>query len=250
MKKPQTDREQSAALMWDWIWPAFVLLEGPFALFFIVLPNPNFPKALLAIALLGVHLVLVYNVRYRRQLARLWSLFGTMTFLNMACFIAGYAIVACFRFRWPRDLGYVLLFMGGVAGIAYWTWRYYTPLMKELLEADCRTGRFDLDRGTFSLLIPPSLYEFKTKVLRKATAILLPYSGVFIAIAAASGVHGGRKLLVGRDLGSGALSLFLAVMCVFAMTCAFYTYRWIRRWEKATGRTMWIKGFEPGLKAS
>ena len=30
------------------------------------------------------------------------------------------------------------------------------------------------------------------------------------------------------------------------MTCAFYTYRWIRRWEKSTGRTMWIKGFEPG----
>jgi hypothetical protein len=33
------------------------------------------------------------------------------------------------------------------------------------------------------------------------------------------------------------------------MTCAFYTYRWIRRWEQQTGRTMWIEGFEPQPKS-
>jgi hypothetical protein len=53
-------------------------------------------------------------------------------------------------------------------------------------------------------------------------------------------------MLIGRDLGLGGLSLLIAVIFVATMTCIFYTYLWIRRWEKQTGRTMWIKGFEPG----
>jgi hypothetical protein len=46
-------------------------------------------------------------------------------------------------------------------------------------------------------------------------------------------------------LGGGTLFLFLAAMFIATATCTLYTYLWIRRWEKETGRTMWIKGFEP-----
>jgi hypothetical protein len=89
------------------------------------------------------------------------------------------------------------------------------------------------------------LLGFKNPLLRKATATLLPYSGILIAVSAASGVRGGSKFLSGRDLGGGTLFLFLAAMFIATATCATYTYLWIRRWEKETGRTMWIKGFEP-----
>ena len=244
MKKPQTDRKQALTLMRGWIWGCFII-EVLFAVAFVVLPNPNLAKVLFAAALLLTHLLLLYHVRYHRQFARFWFLFLAMWFLNLGCFTAGLAMDTGFHFRWPQYGGYGFLLLGGLAGTAYLTWRYYTPILKELYTVDSQTGRFDLEKGTFSLSIPPTLYEYKTPILRKATAILLPYSGVFIAIAAASGVHGGGKLLTGRDLGSGASSLFLAVVCVGTMTCTFYTYRWIRRWEKATGRTMWIKGFEP-----
>lgn len=250
MKKPQSDREQSAALMWDWIWP-FILLGNPiFGAVFIILPDPNWTKFLIAATLILAQLILAYRMRYQRQLARLFFFFGVMWFLNMAFFAAGFGMLTCLRFRWPQDAGYGLLVLGSLAGVAYLTWRYYTPVMKELHERDTHTGRFDLEQGTYSLAIPPTFYEYKTPLLRKAMGILLPYSGVLIAISAASGVRGGSKLLHGRDVGSGVLFLVMATIFVGVATCGLYTYRWIRRWEKATGRTMWIKGFEPGSKAS
>jgi hypothetical protein len=43
----------------------------------------------------------------------------------------------------------------------------------------------------------------------------------------------------------GWLWLSIAAISVATATAAFYTYRFIRRWEKSTGRTMWIEGFEP-----
>ena len=223
--------------------------EALFAICFVVLPRPTSFKVILAGGLLLARFLVIYRIRYYRQFARLWFLSGAMWFLNVTCYTTGLAIDACFRFRWPQDIGYTAFIFGGLIGTAYLTWRYYTPVMKPLLEADCHTGRFALDSGTFSLLVPPTFYEFKTPLLRKAAAILLPSSGALIAISAASGVHGGRKLLEGRDLGFGALSLFLAAGFVFAVTCAFYTYRWIRRWEQQTSRTMWIKGFEPQAEA-
>lgn len=250
MRASTTDRNQSTKLLWDWIWPSLFLLDVPFAVFFVVLPNPTFVKFLIATALFLIHLLIAYWVRYRQQLVYLWLLFIGMLFVNLTCFTSGFAFDACFRLRWPQDAAIASLFLIPLIAVALVTWQYYTPGMKEPLEADCRTGRFDLQRGTFSLLIPPTFYEFKTPLLRKATAILLPASGILIAISAASGVHSGEKILVGKDLWSGVLSMVLAILFVFAATCTYYTYTWIRRWEKSTGRTMWIKGFEPSARSS
>ena len=238
-RRSHTDQRKSAVLMWDWIWPAFVLLDLPFGACFIILPNPTLTKLLIATTLILIHLGIAYWVRYQRQLARIWQLFGAMTFFNLASFTVGLAIHAYFRFHQPSDIGQILLIIAtALVGVAYLTWRYYTPHMKPLLEADCQTGRFDLEQGTFSLFVPPSLFESQNLFLRKMTAILVILSGFLIAISAASGVHGGH------DGGLGALSLFIAAMSIFTVTCSLYTYYWIRQWEEHTGRTMWIKGFE------
>lgn len=252
MEKHRTDRAQAVKLVWDWIWPA-LSIQALFAAFFAVSPEASSWPSLLSptrvslatfLLLVGAHLA--YRMRYQRQLARLFFLFGVTWLLNTVFFAAGFAFLTCFLFRWPQDIGYGLLVLGGLVGVAYLTWRYYAPLLRELHERDTHTGRFDLEKGTFSLAIPPSLYEFRTPLLRKVMAILLPYSGVLVAISAASGIRGGSNLLTGRDVGTGVLFLFLASAFVVVMICGLYTYRWIRRWEKATGRTMWIKGFEPG----
>ncbi len=245
MKESLSHRECSGRLIGNWIWPTILLGDLPFATFFVILPNPSFNKLLFAATLLFIHFIMAYQLRYQSQSAHLWAIFLAMWGINIACYTIGLTFNAYFRWRWPQDASYILLIVATSVLTAYMTWRYYTPLMKLLLEADCRTGRFDLERGTFSLAIPPTFYEFKTPLMRRAMTILLPASGTLTAIAAASGVRSGDNLLHGKDIGVASLFLIGGVLAIITTTCALYTYRWIRRWEKTTGRTMWIKGFEP-----
>lgn len=238
--------------MWDWVWP-LSLGEAVFGLAFVLLPDPTTVKASFALGFLVLHGAVAYWVMRVRQVAWLWFVWTALCALNTSLYTAGLAVLTGFRLRPllnPEDFGIASLIAVGLVVVACLTWRYYTPLMQELHAADCRTGRFDLDRGAYSLAVLPNFYEFKTPLLRRASVILVSSSGVLTAIAAASSVHGGERLLRGRDLGAGALFLFIAVTMVALMTCAFYTYRWIRCWEKSTGRTMWIKGFEPGADSA
>jgi len=48
-----------------------------------------------------------------------------------------------------------------------------------------------------------------------------------------------------KELVFDLLIYLLAVLLFFEVVSSFYTYRFIRRWEQQTGRTMWLKGFEP-----
>ena len=239
-------------LLWEWTLPLY-LGEVLFGIFFVMFPNPSVFKAVLTALLLFMHGAMGYWRLKVRQVASGWFLWGMLWALSMGCYSAGLAILTSFRLQ-PlsrlADFGVGCLIVVGLAGVAYLSWRYYTPPISKLLEADTDTGRFDLERGTFSLAVPPSLYEFKRPILRKASAILVGSSGTLIAISAASGVHGGRQMLMGKDLSAGALELVLAVIFVMIVPASFYTYRWIRRWEKQTGRTMWIKGFEPGSNSA
>jgi hypothetical protein len=244
MKKSQADRIQVIKIMNGWLWP-FTLLAALFAIGFVIMLDISLLRGIIAMGLLGIQSYLAYGIRYRDHLARKWFLFILMAFLNLTFFTIPFAICVGFRLQWFEDGIAIIMLLIGLIGVVGLTWCYYTPLMKGLLEKDCTTKRFDLEKGTFSLLMPPSFYEFKTPLLRKAMEILLPYSGILIAISAASGVHGGRNLLMGRDIGTGILFLLMAVFFIAAATCTLYTYLWIRRWEKQTGCTMWIKGFEP-----
>ena len=239
INRSQTIRDQVIRLMmWGWIWPLF-FIEGLFAFFFVIAFQPYFLKLVVAGTLISVEMYLAYNIRYRWQLARLWFLHYLMGGFNLIFFTLGIAVLWGFRLRLPEDSLKLIAILFGLVAVGALTKRYYIPGLQPLLEADTRTGRFDLEKGTYSLRVLPNFYESKIPLLNKPFQVGLI---AFIAIeVTAQFLH--------KDIWGGMLFLIITALCVGGLVGIFHTYRFIRRWEKQTGRTMWIEGFEPGASA-
>lgn len=224
--------------MWDWLWPA-LLGEVIFA------ANMHLALSGCGSRLVGLiflsQALLLYRL-HRTAAARLWFLAAGAIFSGMAFFMAGWGLASGWYWAWPAQAPaffFLLAVFGAAGGITWWR---YTPLMQMLLEADCKTGRFNLREGIFRLTVLPSFYEFKTPVLRGAAELLLPFSGLLIAVAMALSVPSDQPLArgVGRVL-FGGFSLVLASLFVIVAVCAFYTHRWILHWERQEGKTMRVR---------
>ncbi len=246
---PRTEQQRVLSDLRGWVWglciPVTLLALG-----FMILPDPTVVKTCITICLVSLQLVVGYVLLQKStKQARLWLLYSAIWDVNMIIFTSGIAALVGFKLqRLPSLLTFWMLVVGACSLIFILMWKYYTPALGEYLHTDTQTGRFDLQEGMFSLLIPPASLSSmpKNPILKKIVAIIVPSTSIFIALGAVYGVQLGKSSWQWKDVLFGVLAVTTGGILTTALTCIFYTYRFIHRWEKSTGRTMWIKGFEPG----
>ena len=235
--------------MRGWIWGCLGLAVGPLSIFFWILPNPTVLKSIVTWLLLGSQTILGYQV-FQNPKARLWWLYMTLCCFNMMIFCIGLAL-AEFKLQLPLLLSSWLVMTIVVCALFAVQWRLYTPIVTQHLQQDTQTGRFDLQTGTFDFMVPPSSMsvQYRSEFMRRVAAIVISSSSTLVILAAIWGRELNRMHSPWRDLIAGGLFLGFAIFLASRVVVPLYIYRWIRRWEKATSRTMWIKGFEPGAES-
>ena len=117
-------------------------------------------------------------------------------------------------------------------------WKLSELYMNKMRERVIKYGRFDFENGVFYpfLMVPPDTTLGKLFVT--AGPILL---GLMIY----SGFHFRRTHPTMEGFIGDILGYLVGVIFLFASSCAYHELRFIRQWEKETGRTMYVAGFGP-----
>lgn len=132
-------------------------------------------------------------------------------------------------------LGWVIL-----APLMWW-WGSRVYLSKgEIKEAVLRSKRIDLEQATYSpYLIPHDLYQAKwarlTLVANVALVSVAASAGALISHFASS-----RNADPGQ-LGISIVGFSLVLASIFMVSTGYHEARWMRGWEKKTGRKIYVK---------
>jgi len=165
-----------------------------------------------------------------------WFLFLISCFLLLGGIFA-MALMPFLGLTNPSLIGALYLLL---ATSSFFSWRWgagiYNPgTMKEVLASK----RIDIERGTYS----PFTFPFgilKTKGSKKWFVIANTSGPLFIAVAVViAGVLGRRAPGIG-DLWVGICGYVSIVLLIGCIRASLGEYSWIRRWEKETGRKMYI----------
>ena len=179
----------------------------------------------------------IFTIRFYivRGIARAWNQSGMMMALTIGIIVAYLSI---------DDLSkgvnmYANIFLWCIYFISFPSlWRFSKTYMEKAIEGIKQHGRYDFQQGIFwpFVMIPP-----ETKFGQWLVAIgpilggLAIYLGFYFRVT-----HADIEKLVTGIMGYAVGFVFL-----FAASCAYYELQFIRRWEKETGRIMYVAGFGP-----
>lgn len=181
-----------------------------------------------------------YTTRVARQY---YLLVGLVSFFSsLALLLSSLALLACHLLRY--DLWVIVLvcgYMVNCLGIG----KLYRPIWDQTFSVDQDSGRIDLVSGTMCPIIPQTTFHFRNPILERISIIAAANGILAASLGGIVGMRMQQSPFKHKEIILGLLIYLLAVLLLFVVMSNLYTYRFIRRWEKQTGRTMWIKGFEP-----
>jgi hypothetical protein len=227
-------------------WLIFVMtfLAGPLlTLMYIAPPLPWYD-------FLNRTLLAIYLLIYFVELATLYLLFSNGWFPWFSIFLTSTLIgltfsfaVGFFKFTNVASFQIMLLVVA--------TWIFLSPFMYwwgkrmyiskgEIKEAIFRAKRIDLEAGTYSpYRVPHDLYQTKwSKFLISSYGLILTLALVVAGMV--SHFVSSRNLDPDHYLGIFSAYLIVPLM-VAALSGWFQEWKWLYRWEKKTGRKMYIK---------
>lgn len=230
-------------LKWLRDWTVFPLLINVGIGFLVALDQPlNWPKVSTVVTLLSIQAFCSLSVYWHRRLARRWHAAGGLWAFNLGLF---FFMGALEQWALMPPL-WLVIGISAIPIMSIWSLRYVASLWPDLLKRDVAIGRFNLERGTFDLTAISLEFPYKSQFMRKIAPTIVVLLPVFPVLGAVIGVELTRPERLGsHELWVGACYLLVTLGMSYGLAHLFYTYRWIRRWERQTGRTMWIKGFEP-----
>ena len=203
-------------------------------------------RTALILCLLSLQTWYVVEVYCWKQIARLWFLAGMMGFLNCGIFFLIGAKLETLQFI---PIAWLVGTVSIIVGVSFlWSLAYTASIWPDLVKRDLAIGRFNLERGFFDPATISLDFPYKSIFMRKTAPIVALLLPTFSILGAVIGVELTRPNRLSLSLWGSAFNLIGVCSCSYVVAFTFYTYLWIRRWEKQTGRTMWIKGFEPTVR--
>ncbi len=174
--------------------------------------------------------------QYQFWLGALWS-FVSLTLLTMSLLLLSLFLT--------KDRSWLVALLVGYGGSLFGIWFLCGLVWSQTLPVDQHSGRINVLEGTFCPMIPQAVFQFRNRLVARVVAVI-GANGVILAVIGANvGMRMQQGAFTHKELVFNAVAYLLGVLILFAVTSCLYTYRFIRRWERQTGRTMWIKGFEP-----
>lgn len=131
-----------------------------------------------------------------------------------------------------------LMLIGAVLNF-YLSYLGFGNVFKETLEDNIASGKFDLSKGLFSFSISPKMLDYKNPKQRKIAMFLMMNLGIITFIGPIAGFYVNQSPNVNFKDVCGSIGCYLMAMAFgWAVSGSFYNYRWIRAWEKGSGRVM------------
>jgi hypothetical protein len=122
-----------------------------------------------------------------------------------------------------------------------WWWGSRVYCSKgEIKDAVLKSKRIDIEAGTYSpYLFPDDLFE--AGWARSAVALSATAGGIFIGLGVYLGHVVSTRSVDGELLLGAAVGYLLVILSVTVISAIYHEWLWIRKWEKKTGRKMYIK---------
>lgn len=166
-----------------------------------------------------------------------WWFFSAISFFSLLA-LAGMSMVLLGLNVTSPFIATALLVVILIPSIFSWRWgaeRFNAETMEHVLASK----RIDIEKGVYS----PFTFPFgllQTKGSKRWFVIASTSGPLLISLTLIFGHSLGKYSPEGANLWTSACGYVGVLLSVYALRCALGEYAWIRRWEKETGRKMYI----------
>ena len=155
----------------------------------------------------------------------------------LTAFVLSYLIL--YPFIVSNQVFAVSIMLMGAALNFYLSYLGFGNVFKETLEDNIASGKFDLSKGLFSFSISPKMLDYKNPRQKRIATFLMMNLGVIAFIGPIIGFYVNRSPNTNfKDLCASIGCYLMAMVFGWAVSGSFYNYRWIRSWEKGSGKEM------------
>lgn len=208
-------------------------------LILLMYPYNILPLFILATCLLTVEVTLYTRFYLTGGIAKAWNKSAMVTIIVLG-FLFTYLSIHGILFRKQSINGNTIPLWLVYIVSCLPLWRLGIDYMRKIKDKALERGRYNLQDGIF---YPFIMLSPQTK-LGKWFVVAGP---IFGGLAIYLGFHFRRTHTEIEGLISGILLYCVGGVCWFAASCAYHELRFIRQWEKETGRTMYVAGFGPDI---
>jgi len=169
----------------------------------------------------------------------LFYLFSTFFLLPsvLTAFVLSYLIL--YPFVASNQVFSISLMLIGAVLNFYLSFLGFGNVFKETLEDNIASGKFDLSKGLFAFSISPKMLDYKNPKQKKIAVYLMMNLGIITFIGPIVGFYVNQSPNVNfKDVCGGIGCYLMAMVFGWAVSGSFYNYRWIRTWEKESGKEM------------